>query len=149
MLEEFLISKIDGRCLYYLSKDYKHDPQLISGYLASLIVFMKLHQDRMPKTIILDKGQWIIEFDQTDEFFVAASILSENGYEGNKSREILVDILNSITLIAGSRVIPIEDDEDPVREIIDQTIKSKLIELIPEKEALKYQPGILAVNILN
>ena len=149
MLEEFLISKTDGRCLYYLSNEYKHDPQLISGYLASLIIFLRSHQNRFPKTIVLDKGQWIIEFDPSEEFFIAASILSENGKEEQKSRAILVDILNSIVLITGSRVVPIEDDDDPIKEIIDQTIKSKLIEISPEKEVLKYQPGILAVNILN
>ena len=149
MIIEFLISRTDGRCLYYLSDEYHYDPQLISGYLASLIMFMKSHQNNVPKTIILDKGLWVLEQDESEIYFIAASIDTNDPKEEDTVRNLLNEILESVIIITGNKVIPIESDEDEIQKIIDETIKSKLLSILTIEEAFKFQPGILHSYILH
>lgn len=148
MLVEFLISKTDGRCLYYLSEEYHHDPQLISGYLASLIMFMKSHQSNVPKTIVLEKGQWIFEYDPAEVFFIAASIEANNVLDEEIVRNTLSEILTAVIIITGNNTIPLESNHESIQKILDDTIKMKLLPILTKQNALKFQPGILQSYIV-
>jgi hypothetical protein len=148
MIQEFLISRNDGRCLYYLSQKKDVDPQLISGYIASLLIFMRTHHQRQLKAIIMSQGQWIIEYDPHEVFFIAASSYSRTAIDESLIREVLKDILQALVLMTGDRVVPLaESERETVWSIVDQTIRAKLKELVPGEEIDFYQPGILQVNI--
>ncbi|MBD3191603.1 MAG: hypothetical protein GF308_13225 [Candidatus Heimdallarchaeota archaeon] len=145
MLEEFLMAMKDGRCLYYLTKNHSFDPQLISSYLASLIIYMQIHHSRRPKVICMENGQWIIEQDFMGEYFIALLIHSSSKIDERFAREILREIMNSIAIITGDRVTPINYDKEFIWGFIDHMLREKLQQLTIEKIA-DFTPGLLKEN---
>ena len=149
MLKEFLIAQNDGRCIYYLSEKEHNDPQLTSGYLASLGIFMQIHDNRIPKGIILNKGQWVIEHNTRQNFFIGMAINSDSRIDEKVAREVIEEIQESIHIIMGIEPIPLMKQEKQIWEIVDQTIKNKLIKLTGKKQITNFGPGLLKEKSLN
>ncbi|MEA2071870.1 MAG: hypothetical protein U9O98_11350 [Asgard group archaeon] len=141
-----MIARNDGRCVYYLSDNDCYDPQLISGYLASLIIFMKTHHNQTPLGITLKDGQWIFTHDEKGSFFIAASIRTKNDIDEIFIREAMNDIMKSIHIIAGHQTIPILEEESQIKMILDQMIKDKLSNITGKDRINKYKPGILVTG---
>jgi hypothetical protein len=143
MLKEFLISRNDGRCLYFLAEEEKYDPQLIAGYLASLNMFMKTNHNQTPKMIITDKGIWIIVHSLEEEFFIAASTNSTSIIDAEIIQEKMLLIFDSLIILTGNKVIPLLETEKSLREIIDTTIRTNLSRILDHKDLTKFKPGIV------
>lgn len=148
MLKEFLIAMKDGRCLYYLTENQSFDPQLISSYLASLIIYMQIHHNRRPKLIGMENGQWIIELEFMGDFFIAILIESGSMVDERFARATLAEILKSLVIISGGRVSPIKYDREFNWAFVDHMIREKLQQLTDKKIA-NFVPGLLKENNLS